>query len=118
MMPSPLGGRRMLAKKLAEKKYCEAGSWRIASENSQARARICAIILVTLERRVRDGRRNIRLIPEDRAILEAQLEWASDMMSMALDNSTTSEHCAESAEMAGRIYYEEYEEREHGQNQD
>jgi len=102
----------MRSKQLAETKMSEAGQWWEAFEIAVGEYRRYAIILVSIEEASRrlDGMGHSSL-------LASQIDWAHDMMLTRRENIQTCATCAASASIAARIYYEEYEEREYGKEQ-
>ncbi len=104
----------MFAKRLAESKMGEAASWWDARDAAVTGFRRCQLRLLSTEaitdRWEAGGLINKAMWSE----INRQLEWSHDMMKIHAENIDTCETCARSAEIAARIYYEEYEEREHG----
>jgi len=100
---------RALAQKIAIQKYQEAGQWWEAFDKAVAVYRCWAVRY--LQRKYR--RRHTRNESEAR-MLTRMVDEAHDMVLLHAESIWSAARCAVAAELAGRIYYDEYEERETG----
>ncbi len=91
----------------ANQKYRESSQWWLAFDFAVYRYRCWALLWVSRRRLRRRLGRRPGLEQLDHLINEAH-----DRLLIESENIRMTERCAMSAEMAGRIYYEEYEGRE------
>lgn len=104
------GNERQDSLRIAQKKYSEAGLWWAAFDGAIHKYRVWALIYVACKREI-DGRNKVfpgDVLPK----LRIQFDAAHDGMLAAMENMYTCARAATASEMAGRIYYEEFEERE------
>ena len=107
--------RRMRAKELADEKMREGWAWAQSFERALSHWRRYQLIHAALETAYE------KLVASSSTggpmwrLVMSQLDWAHDMMWVARENMDTCANCSVSAEIAARIYYEEYEERQHDQ---
>ena len=101
----------MQARKQANSKMQEADQWWEAFDISDAKYRCTMHILLVLE--MESDRMVGRGLVDDQywISLQKQIDACQDWLSVHHDNMQTTATCARSAEIAARIYYEEYEER-------
>lgn len=105
-----------LARNQAQQKYREASRWWEAFELAVHRYR-CWALLYVARKQMLASLMHVKNHPNgspsiSRRHLQDQIDAAHDHMLIQVDNMWSASKCATSCELAGRIYYEEYEECE------
>ena len=110
-----------MAAKQAQQKYREAGSWWMAFHIAIQNYRSWALLYIARTRAANDPNAMFGYLNGKASLVRKALrdraDEAHDRMLMEIENIWTAARCAVAAEMAGRIFYEEYEEFESGDKQ-
>lgn len=112
---------RQLAAQHAQQKYREASSWWSAFDIAIHRYRAWTLLYIARTRAANDPKAAVGYLNGKASLVRKALsdraDEAHDRMLIEIDNIWSAARCAVAAELAGRIYYEEYEELETGDKQ-
>lgn len=100
---------RLSPREVADQKFRDADSWRFAFDICASRYQAWVLVWIMRRHAFRECMRTRRVTDQQLMHLSMMIDEAHDLALTELENMRASARNADHAELAGRIYYEEYQ---------